>query len=221
MSDPTLKQAKQLAKRLAKVVAGAKKLRALGDGTPAVHTVYEIYVDLKILDEARERFKVTMENGDKAKHLRFPGSPGHKHSYPYFLAREKKSGAAVFQLCFGTEYVNGNGTTFAPDVSVQAPSSPSKSPTTSDVCFCIAQKFTVGDQLDRNEVAKFTTFVFTICPPTGTIGADVFGPLSDFPNAHAVVTNSDPSTLKNGDLQQMKVFEVSNYRPGAQAKRRP
>lgn len=221
MTDPALKQAKLLAKRIAKIIAGAKKLRALGDGATAVHTVYEIYVDLKILDEARRRFKVSMQNGGNAKHLRFPAAPGDKHNYPYFLARDKKTGDEVFQLCFGTKYLNDNGTTFAPDVSVQTWDSPGKTPLTSDVCFCIDQKFTADDRLDRGEVAEFTTFVSLICPPSGTITANVFGPHSKFPNSNAIVTNAIYSTLHESDLQQMNLSEVWNYRPGAQANRRP
>ncbi|MFV8752546.1 hypothetical protein ACNOYE_18520 [Nannocystaceae bacterium ST9] len=219
----TLQQAKRLSTLLSKVVASASKLSALGDAVDPPSLVYEIYVDLRVLFEVRKNWKLILQNATTVE-LRFPHAPGDKISYPYFLACDKQTGSPVFQICFGTEYLSNNGTTFAPDISFQIATSPPNKPSSSDVCFCMDQKFTKdpSDRVDRNLLWELSGRMKSTLEPTGPLNVLVFASKSSFPNkCHMIVTNARESTLDTQDLTSMKVSEISEYRPRSTSKCRP
>lgn len=215
----SLPKAKALARRLRDVVQGAKRLQV--DGQMAQDAVYELYVAVRAVEDVRRSYEVRLVQTRAAGQVRFPLNAADKANYSYFEVWGR--GLLQFQICLGTRYWNANGTSFAPDLSVQVANSPAK-PMATDVVFCWDCKFhsDASKRLPRNEVAVVAAWTSCNLRPTAqALPFSVFSAGAIWPQSNAVITNRRNSSLKPNDLIALEINEVSDLRPGSKPVCRP
>lgn len=217
---PHLAEAKRLAQMLKGLVKEANRLdtsKALGGtGKNAVARTYEFYVDFRILCDLLGDWELKLVNHGGKKIVRFPHAPSDKANYPYFEA--SNSGRVHFQVCLGTMITGTNGSTFSPDLSIQAANA-SLTPCSPDFVFGWDQKHTSNNRLNRDETAKVSAHL-KIVPPLAKGSVTPFQS-SNWPNCCCVVTNASCSTVTPGDLVVWEISEVYDCTPGKTKKTRP
>lgn len=82
--------------------------------------IYEFYCLLRILDDLKTNYIITLIPGTKAKKI-FPLSPGKKIGWSRFELIPKNKNRSKYQVCFGTSIKISSSpqTSIAPDISFQ------------------------------------------------------------------------------------------------------
>lgn len=106
---------------------------SVATNTDGADKIYEFYCLLRILDDLRHNYNITLIPGTPAGKI-FPQAPSLKRGWPYFKIINKKSSGNKYQVCYGTKIKLSLAplTTIAPDISIQ--------------------DYNAGDDPDENEV---------------------------------------------------------------------
>lgn len=100
--------------------------------------VFEFYCALRILYDLSNNYRIEIVN-NKIKNI-FPKSPSEKRNFPYFIAYDKVTKDALFQICLGTKIIGKSDEKNAPDISIQKPTA-SLNPDFNDVEMIYDAKF--------------------------------------------------------------------------------
>lgn len=88
--------------------------------TAGADRIYEFYCLMRILDDLRANYNVTLQPGTIAGKI-FPMAPSAKKGWPYFLIINKKINSNKYQVCYGTKIKLSTAplTKIAPDITFQ------------------------------------------------------------------------------------------------------
>ncbi len=208
-----VKAVQAAARRLGVAASWADSGRALD---VADDFLYEMHVLFELLEDASSSHHVRYRPGaGKAMHA-FPRKGANKQGRPRFELSDSPQGEVLAQLCAGTRVTDTLSNTHAPDISLQASTSPEDMPVANDVLNiweCKYRKNGSDGQVQRSEYSEFAQRVELLgLQPPAQLPVKL-SRLSDLA-ARCLVTNGQPSTFTSATRAHHGVTEIASFFPG-------